>query len=77
MHNISLPPYTRASERILIYGLYAVLCHAVLISLFCLTREQSAFGYVTPEDFVSLIENTLVSLVAVLIGGCLIDLTAI
>ncbi len=77
MQKIILPPYSRESKRMLIFGLYAVLCHTVFIALYCLTPSESIYDYILFEDLGDLLENTFVSLAAVFVGSYILDISMI
>ncbi|MBE6549335.1 MAG: hypothetical protein E7670_02800 [Ruminococcaceae bacterium] len=71
MNKFSLNRY---SELVLIYGLYSVLCHSVavffnVLSSSLVTAEALALKYAP------MLEHSIMSLVLILIGALLIEIT--
>ena len=64
MHKFSL---SRRSVRLLIYGIFSVLCHSVGILLLA-TTLQNANGDVYFHRYFPMLEHSLVSFIVILIG---------
>ena len=62
------------SPCVLIYGLFAALCHAVFILLHVLTGGILSAA-VLAIRYVPMLEHTLMSILIVLIGALLIEIT--
>lgn len=65
---------SRASSLVLIYGLYAVLCHSVAVFFNALTSglcSADALALI----YAPMLEHSVMSLTLILIGGLLVEIT--
>jgi len=71
MNKITSLPHSRPSALMLIFGLYAVLCHSVFVLLY--TRIE-AFNYIPSSTLLFMLEHTAMSLATVFIGSFALDI---
>ena len=64
----------KLSCRFLIYGTYAVLCHAVAVFFNVLTSKHCSPEFLALR-YVPFLEHSIMSLVLILAGGLLIEIT--
>ncbi len=62
------------SARLMIWGLYAVLCHAAFILLYSRACSDGVLEYIQTGKLLLMLEHTVMSLTAVFVGGFLADL---
>ena len=65
---------SRASRAVFIYGIYTTICHIFLSALYCdhLSKTQPI---VFEKLFFTLLEYSVISLVIVVAGGLLVDIS--
>ena len=64
----------KLSCRFLIYGMYTVLCHTVAVFFNVITNEHCSSAFLTLR-YVPFLEHSIMSLVLILAGGLLIEIT--
>ena len=65
---------SRLSRSVFIYGFYAIFCHIVMSALYCdyICKTQP---FIFERLFFTILEYSLVSLVIVVAGGLLLDIS--
>ena len=62
------------SFKILIYGAFSVVCHLVAILMYFLWHANSLPGTLLVRTGTSMIEYSLISIIAVIIGALLLEI---
>ena len=65
---------SRASARVLIYGLYAVLCHSVAV-FFTVLSSGLGSASALALTFAPMLEYSVMSLTLILAGSLLVEIT--
>ncbi len=74
MNKITFPRLSCLSARLLIFGLYCVICYAVFIMLCLLTHDTAVHDYISAILFPYILEHVIMSLALIIIGGVLLDI---
>ena len=69
------PLLSRPARRLLLYGLYAVLCQLAMIWLHTLAYAECVSGALLAHRFVPMLEHSLMSLAILAIGIYLVERT--